>query len=60
MVGAAPGLMFNMVLATGILIGTAVLLVIVSFAWYRKEEKKRLGVTAFRPNSGGGTLSDLP
>jgi hypothetical protein len=36
-------MMLNMVLATGVLIGTAVLLVIVSFAWYRKEERKRLG-----------------
>ena len=40
--GAPPDLMFNMLLATGVLIGTVVVLVIVSFAWYRKAEEKRL------------------
>ena len=42
MEGAPPGLMFNMMLATGIMIGTAVILVIVSIVWYRNGEKKRL------------------
>ena len=41
-VGATPDLMFNMFLATAILIGTGVMIVIVSIAWYRKEEEKRL------------------
>jgi ABC-type glycerol-3-phosphate transport system permease component len=41
--GAPPDLMFSMILATGVLIGTVVVLVIVAFAWYRKAEKKRLG-----------------
>ena len=39
--GATPGLMFNMLLGSGILIGTCVVMVIVSIAWYRKEEKER-------------------
>ncbi len=43
MTGAPPDLMFSMILATGVLIGTVVVLVIVAFAWYRKAEKKRLG-----------------
>ena len=34
--------MFNMVLATGVLIGTVVVLVIASFTWYRKAGKKGL------------------
>ena len=42
MEGAPPDLMFNMMLATGVLIGTVVMLVIVALAWYRKEEKERL------------------
>jgi hypothetical protein len=35
--------MFNMALATGVLIGTALLLVIVSVVWHRREEKGRSG-----------------
>ena len=42
MVGASSGLMFNMLLATAVLIGTAAVIVVVSIALYRNEEKKRL------------------
>ena len=41
-VGAPPGLMFNMLLASLVLIGTVVVIVVVSIALYRNEEKKRL------------------
>jgi hypothetical protein len=34
--------MVSMLLATGVLIGTTVTLVIVSIIWYRKDERKRL------------------
>ncbi len=39
--GATPGLMFNMLLGTGILIGTTFMMVAVSIVWYVREEKKR-------------------
>ncbi len=42
MVGVPPDLMVNMFLATGVLNGTGVMLVIVSIIWHRKEERKRL------------------
>jgi len=34
-------MMFNMMLGTGILIGTVVTVVTISILWYRSEEKKR-------------------
>ena len=42
MVGAPPGLMFNMLLGSGVLLGTVIIVVIVAVVWYRWEEKKRL------------------
>jgi hypothetical protein len=41
-VGAPPALMFNMFLASAVLIGTVVVIVILSIALYKNEEKKRL------------------